>query len=55
MLKEKKEPPLAVLRSESPSGMCAKFHTVAASNNWDHTPRSLSTYPRHYVQSFTCL
>jgi len=28
----------ALLRSESPSGMCAKLHTVAASNNRDHTP-----------------
>jgi len=30
-----------LLRSESPSGMCAKLHTVAASNNRDHTPQSL--------------
>jgi len=28
-----------VLRSESPSGNCAKLHTVAASNNRDHAPR----------------
>ena len=27
--------------SESPSGMCAKLHTVAASNNRDHMLRSL--------------
>ena len=30
-----------VLRSESPSGKCAKLHTVAASNNRDHALRSL--------------
>ena len=30
-----------LLRSESPSGMCAKLRTVAASNNRVHTPRSL--------------
>ena len=34
-----------LLRSESPSGMCAKLHTVAASNNRDHpTTRSLYYY-----------
>jgi len=32
---------LILLRSESPSGMCAKLRTVVASNNRDHTPRSL--------------
>ena len=30
-----------LLQSESPSGMCAKLHTVAASNNIDHLTRSL--------------
>ena len=30
-----------MLRSEIPSGMCAKLHTVAASNNRVHTPRLL--------------
>jgi len=30
-----------LLRSEIPSGMCAKLHTVAASNNRDHA-RNLS-------------
>jgi len=30
-----------LLRSEIPSGMCAKLHTVAASNNKDHQTRSL--------------
>ena len=30
-----------MLRSESPSGKCAKLHTVAASNNRDHPTRSL--------------
>jgi len=30
-----------VLRSESPSGKCAKLHTVAASNNRDHPTKSL--------------
>jgi len=29
-----------LLRSESQSGMCAKLHTVATSNNRNHTPRS---------------
>jgi len=30
-----------LLRSESPSSMCTKLHTVAASNNRDHPARSL--------------
>ena len=30
-----------LLRSESPSGMCAKLHIVAASNNRVHSTRSL--------------
>jgi len=42
-----------LLRSESPSGMCAKLHTVAASTNRGHAPRSLFTYASHHVQSFT--
>ena len=29
------------MRSESPSGMCTKLHTVAVSNNRDRMPRSL--------------
>ena len=33
-----------LLRSESPSGKCAKLHTVAASNNKDHLTRSLYYY-----------
>ena len=32
---------LALLRSESPSGMCAELRTVAASNNKVHMPWSL--------------
>ena len=32
---------LALLRSEIPSGKCAKLHTVAASHNEDHMPWSL--------------
>jgi len=36
---------ILVLRSESPSGKCAKLHTVAASNNSDHPTRSLSSSP----------
>ena len=32
---------LVLLRSESPSGMCAKLHAAAASNNRAHTPQSL--------------
>jgi len=31
----------SLLRSEIPSGMCAKFRTVAASNNRDHPARSV--------------
>ena len=34
-----------MLRSESPSGKCAKLHTVAASNNRDHPTRSLWWLP----------
>jgi len=34
-----------LLRSEIPSGMCAKLRTVAASNNRDHPTRSLSSLP----------
>jgi len=34
-----------VLRSEIPSGMCAKLRTVAASNNRDHPTRSFSLSP----------
>jgi len=34
-----------MLRLESPSGMCAKLHTVAASNNRHHPTRSLSSSP----------
>jgi len=34
-----------VLRSEIPSGMCAKLRTVAASNNRVHPTRSLSSSP----------
>jgi len=30
-----------LLQSKSPSGKCAKLHTVAASNNRDHPTRSL--------------
>jgi len=39
-----------MLQSESPSGMCAKLRTVAASNNRVHPTRSLFTYGSH-VQS----
>jgi len=41
-----------VLRSESPSGKWAKLHTVAASNNRDHAPRSLFAYA---IVTFTSL
>jgi len=38
------------LRSESPSGMCAKLYTVAASNNRCHSPRTLViTFNRSHV------
>jgi len=38
-----------LLRSESPSGMCAKLRTVVASNNTDHAPQSLyyCLFPPH--------
>jgi len=39
---------LVLLRSESPTSKCAKLHTVAASNNRDHAPRSL------YYCLFSC-
>ena len=48
---------LALLRTEIPSGMCAKFCTVAASNNRDHA-RNLSsrtlvvTFNRLHRQSY---
>ena len=32
---------MVLLRSEIPSGICAKLRTVAASNNRVHMPRSL--------------
>jgi len=38
-----------LLWSESPSGKCAKLHTVAASDNSDHVPQSLFTYAGNYV------
>ena len=44
-----------LLLLENPSDMCAKRHTMAASNNRDHMPWSLFVYASHYVQSFTCL
>jgi len=34
-------PVKVLLRSEGPSGMCAKLSSVAASNNRDHAPQSL--------------
>jgi len=37
--------PFVLLRSEIPSGMCAKLRTVAAINNRDHPTRSLSSSP----------
>jgi len=43
-----------LLQSESPTGMCAKLSTVAASNNRYHVQWSLFAYTSHYVQSFTC-
>jgi len=35
---------VVVLRSEIPSGMCAKLRTAAASNNRDHASKSLFAY-----------
>jgi len=34
---------------ESPSGICAKLHIVAANNNRDHLRRSRSSYTSHHV------
>jgi len=45
---------MVLLRSESPSGKCAKLHTVAASNNRNHMPWSRFAYASRYLQSFTC-
>ena len=42
-----------MLRSEIPSGMCAKLRTVAASNNTDHPTRSLSSSPLASTIKFT--
>jgi len=44
---------MVLMRSESPSGMCAKLRTVAASSNRDDAPQSLSAYLSHQVQSST--
>jgi len=38
-------PKVILLWSEIPSGKCAKFRTVAASNNRDHPTRTLSLSP----------
>jgi len=46
---------MVLLRSESPSGICAKLRTVAASNNRDNAPQSLFAYASHFVQSYTSL
>jgi len=35
---------------KSLGSMCAKLHTIAASNNRDHVLRSLFAYISHYVQ-----
>ena len=40
------------LRSEIPSGMCAKLRTVAASNNRDYPTRSLSSSP--FASTINC-
>jgi len=42
-----------VMRSEIPSGKCAKLRTLTASNNRDHALQSLFAYASHHVQSFT--
>ena len=44
---------LVVLRSDIPSGICAKLRTVGASNNRVHMTWSLSSHASHQVQSFT--
>ena len=43
---------MPALRSEIPSGMCAKLRTVAASNNRDHPTRSLSSSP--FASTINC-
>jgi len=42
-----------LLRSEIPSGMCAKLHTVVASNNRDHAPQSLLVLLAHVTYIMT--
>jgi len=42
-----------LMQLEIPSGMFAKLHTEAASNNRDHATQSLFAYACRYVQSFT--
>ena len=44
---------IVLLRSEIPSGMCAKLRTTAASNNRDHPTRSLSSSP--LASTINCL
>jgi len=43
---------LEVLRSEIPSGMCAKIRTAAASNNRDHASQSLTIACSHHAHIF---
>ena len=43
-----------LLRSESPSSMCAKLRTVAASNNRDHEPQSLLLLLVHATYIYCC-
>ena len=49
----KNERLLLLLQSEIPSGMCAKFRTVAASNNRDHARNLSSRTLVNKYQSFT--
>jgi len=42
------------LRSEIPSGMCAKLHTVAASNNRYHVSQSLLLLLAHTTHVYFC-
>jgi len=43
-----------LLRSEIPSGMCAKLRTVTASNNRDHAPQSFLLLHARATHTYFC-
>ena len=48
------KPCFVVLRSEIPSGMCAKLRTVTASNNRDHASQSLLLLLARSTHTYFC-